>query len=123
MLGTAGFQPDARTRSTECFNEQVDYTYDMWNRLTAATATNGAWGESYTFDNFGSLTGKMPTVGTASALSVSVNPATNQQSGAGGYDANGNSLGNRWIEIFWRLCGSTWIVGGILMLLGLINMR
>jgi YD repeat-containing protein len=92
---TAG-QNNGRVANTVdgVLNEQVNYTYDMWNRLTAATATNGTWGESYTFDNFGNLTGKTPTVGTAPALSVSVNPATNQQSGAGGYDANGNSLGN-----------------------------
>jgi RHS repeat-associated protein len=81
-------------------NETVNYTYDMWNRLITATATNGAWGESYTFDNFGNLTGKTPTVGTAPTLSVSANPATNQQSG-NAYDANGNSLGATYYPNVW----------------------
>ncbi len=55
----------------------------MWNRLISATATNGTWGESYTFDNFGNLTGKTPTVGTArgpgfgaSASGVTITTAT-----------------------------------------------
>ena len=43
--------------------ETVNYSYDMWNRLTNATATNGSWGEAYTFDGFGNLTGKTPTAG------------------------------------------------------------
>src|SRR5580658_1584862 len=70
--------------------ETVNYTYDMWNRLSSATATNGNWGESYTYDNFGNLTGKTPTVGTAPSMSLPANLANNQSSGQPGYDANGN---------------------------------
>jgi RHS repeat-associated protein len=45
--------------------ETVNYTYDYLHRLTGATATNSSWGEAYSFDGFGNLTGKTPTVGTA----------------------------------------------------------
>ena len=73
--------------------ETVNYTYDMWNRLTSAAATSGSWGEAYAFDNFGNLTGKTPTVGTAPSMSVAANLSTNQPTNQGGFDANGNSLG------------------------------
>jgi YD repeat-containing protein len=45
--------------------ETVNYTYDYLHRLTGATATNSSWGEAYSYDGFGNLTGKTPTVGTA----------------------------------------------------------
>ena len=69
--------------------ETVNYSYDMWNRLTNATATNGSWGEAYTFDGFGNLTGKTPTAGSAPAMNSPADPTTNRPVGAG-YDANGN---------------------------------
>jgi RHS repeat-associated protein len=72
--------------------ETVNYTYDMWNRLSSATATNGNWGKAYTYDNFGNLTGKTPTAGTAPSMNVGAGPATNQTMG-GSYDANGNWVG------------------------------
>jgi len=74
--------------------ETVNYTYDVWNRLTTAAATNGNWGEQYTFDNFSNLTGKTSTAGSAPSMSVPVNPANNQPTGLGSYDANGNPVGN-----------------------------
>jgi len=85
-------QNNGRVSSTTdgVLGETVNYGYDMWNRLTNATATNGSWGENYTFDGFGNLTGKTPTAGSAPALSAPANSATNQPSGAS-YDANGNS--------------------------------
>jgi YD repeat-containing protein len=73
--------------------ETVNYTYDMWNRLTSAAATSGSWGEAYAFDNFGNLTGKTPTTGTAPSMSVAANLSTNPPTNQGGFDANGNSLG------------------------------
>src|SRR5580704_10122393 len=74
--------------------ETVNYTYDMWNRLSTASATNGNWGEQYAFDNFSNLTGKTPTAGSAPSMSVPSNLATNQPAApAGSYDANGNPLG------------------------------
>src|SRR5262249_16946031 len=40
-------------------------TYDYLHRLTSATATDGTWGEAYTYDGFGNLTSKTPTQGSA----------------------------------------------------------
>jgi len=68
--------------------EGVGYMYDSLKRLIAAQA--GSWGESYSYDGFGNLTAKTPTMGSAPALSVSYNAATNQPT-SGGYDANGNA--------------------------------
>jgi RHS repeat-associated protein len=51
--------------------ETVNYSYDYLHRLTAATATNGTWGEAYTYDGFGNLTGKTPTQGYAPAMTGS----------------------------------------------------
>jgi len=73
----------------------------MWNRLTSAVATNGACGESYTFDNFGNLTGKTPTEGTAPSMTVPANLANNQSTGQLGYDANG-------IPFYARPANDTW---------------
>ncbi|HUP04205.1 MAG TPA: RHS repeat-associated core domain-containing protein [Bryobacteraceae bacterium] len=70
--------------------EQVNYTYDSLLRLTGASTTGPQWGEAYSYDGFGNLTAKTPTLGSAPALSVSYNAATNQPA-TGGYDANGNA--------------------------------
>uniref|UniRef100_Q024R2 YD repeat protein n=1 Tax=Solibacter usitatus (strain Ellin6076) TaxID=234267 RepID=Q024R2_SOLUE len=73
-------------------NETVTYTYDPLNRLSTANATNASWGQAFTYDGFGNLTGKSVTQGSAPALSVSYDPATNHQTGQS-YDANGNLSG------------------------------
>ncbi len=78
--------------------EQVQYAYDSLNRLMSAqtTATSDqnhpslAWGQSFSYDSFGSLYEKMPTKGSAPSLSITVNAATNQITGYG-YDSNGNT--------------------------------
>ena len=90
---TAG-QNNGRVAQTvdAVLGETVNYTYDMWNRLSTATATNGNWGDSYTYDNFGNLTGKTPTVGSAPSMNVPANLATNQPTGMGSYDANGDPV-------------------------------
>jgi YD repeat-containing protein len=47
--------------------ENVSYTYDALNRLIAAATTNWGgpvWGNSYSYDGFGNLTGKTVTRGT-----------------------------------------------------------
>ena len=77
--------------------ETVAYTYDSLKRLIQAQTTSGgtAWGEAYSYDGFGNLTGKTPTQGSAPALSVTYNPATNQPTN-GGYDANGNAPVGTW---------------------------
>ena len=73
-------------------NETVNYTYDPLNRLSTANATSGSWGQAFTYDGFGNLTGKSVTQGSAPTLSVSYDPATNHQTGQT-YDANGNLSG------------------------------
>jgi len=80
--------------------ENVGYTYDALNRLIAAatSGTTGAqWGDSYSYDGFGNLTGKTVTKGSAPPLSPLVDSSTNRvrmSSSDNGYDANGNWLGS-----------------------------
>ena len=69
--------------------ENVSYTYDPLNRLAGASA-GSMWGEAYTYDGFGNLTGKTVTQAPAPALGVSYD-ANNHQVGLT-YDANGNQL-------------------------------
>ncbi len=73
--------------------EQVSYGYDSLNRLISASASSGAWGQSFTYDGFGNLLQKTVTQGSAPTLSVAVDPATNRMVGQS-YDANGNLLYN-----------------------------
>ena len=78
--------------------ENVSYTYDSLNRLIAASTsgtTGVQWGNSYSYDGFGNLTGKTVTKGTAPTLSPLVDSNTNRVrlSGDLGYDANGNWRG------------------------------
>ena len=65
--------------------ETVNYSYDYLHRLTAATATNGTWGEAYTYDGFGNLTGKTPTQGYAPAMT-----------GSADSNATGGALSGQW---------------------------
>jgi RHS repeat-associated protein len=69
--------------------EEVTYQYDEIGRLTAAATTGPAWGLSWTYDGFGNRSAQTVTKGSAPAMSVSVNPATNRVVGLG-YDNNGN---------------------------------
>ena len=103
---TAGQNNGRVSQTTDgVLGETVNYGYDMWNRLTSATATNGSWGEGYTFDGFGNLTGKTPTAGSAPAMNAPADPATNRQSG-GSYDANGNPIGGNVWDVENRLIGT-----------------
>ncbi len=87
---TAGQNNGRITQSTDrASGEAVNYTYDSLNRLASAQATNGSWGNAYSYDGFGNLTAKTVTAGTAPNFAASYNPATNQQNGLN-YDANGN---------------------------------
>ena len=69
--------------------ETVSYTYDALNRLSGATA--GTWGQGFSYDGFGNLTGKTATLGSVPTLSVSFDAATNRMTGQS-YDANGNVM-------------------------------
>ena len=77
--------------------ETVSYTYDSLKRLaTAQTGPSGPqWGEAYSYDGFGNLTGKTVTKGSAPSFSATYNPATNQPCN-GNYDANGNAPIGTW---------------------------
>ncbi len=65
--------------------ETVNYSYDYLHRLTGATATNSVWGEAYSYDGFGNLTAKTPTVGSAPTFS-----------GSAGSNAQNGSLPGQW---------------------------
>jgi YD repeat-containing protein len=54
-------------------SEIVNYTYDHLNRLTSAS-TNGTWGENYTYDGFGNLTGQIPTISQPSPVRLAPVP-------------------------------------------------
>jgi RHS repeat-associated protein len=69
--------------------ENVTYGYDAVNRLTGASA-GSMWGEAYSYDGFGNLTGKTVTQSPAPAMGVSYD-ANNHQLGLS-YDANGNQM-------------------------------
>jgi RHS repeat-associated protein len=91
---TAGHNNGRISNSVDgVLGQTVNYTYDSLNRLATAQATNGAWGQSYSYDGFGNLTAKTVTAGTAINFSASYNAANNQQSGLY-YDANGNLTNN-----------------------------
>ena len=69
--------------------EQVQYTYDVLNRLATAQATNNSWGQSYNYDGFGNLTDQNVIAGSAPAYHAVFDYTTNRVSGACA-DANGN---------------------------------
>ena len=73
--------------------EQMTYAYDALNRLISGVTSDNPnvtqWGQGFTYDGFGNLTGKSVTKGTAPYLSVGVDATTNRIVGYQ-YDANGN---------------------------------
>ena len=103
---TAGQKNGRITSSVDGFlsNETVNYTYDALNRLSSATATNSAWGQSFTYDGFGNMTDKNQTVGSAPSLHVTFDPATNRQTGVN-YDANGNPTEGKIYDVENRIIG------------------
>jgi RHS repeat-associated protein len=62
--------------------EEVTYQYDALNRLSRAETTDAAWGNAYTYDGWGNLTGKSVTKGTAPTLSAAYDPALNMTVGS-----------------------------------------
>ena len=69
--------------------EEVNYSYDSLARLSAAWTTEPEWGQAYSYDGWGNLTGKSVTKGSAPTFSAAYDGATNRQVGLS-YDANGN---------------------------------
>ena len=69
--------------------EEVNYSYDSLARLSAAWTTGTEWGQAYSYDGWGNLTGKSVTKGSAPTFSAAYDGATNRQVGVT-HDANGN---------------------------------
>ncbi len=82
--------------------ETVNYTYDALNRLTGAATTSTLWGNSYAYDGFSNLTDMTVTKGSAPALSLTFNAATNQPTGYT-FDANGLSTGSVAAPVSWDM--------------------
>src|SRR5258708_8032870 len=61
--------------------EGVQYTYDSLNRLIAAATTDSSWGQAFTYDGFGNLTGQTQTKGRAPQSSWYVDPLPNRLGG------------------------------------------
>jgi RHS repeat-associated protein len=89
--------------------ETVQYAYDSLQRLASAQTTGSSgpqWGEVYTYDGFGNLTGKNVTKGSAPAVSFQYDPGTNQPINQffnnpnnppqNNFDANGNAPVGTW---------------------------
>lgn len=82
------------------------FGYDAINRLTCAQAGitslgstctgTGAWGDSYSYDDFGNLIAKTSTQGVGEKVAITVDAATNRIKTAAGktyaYDSAGNIL-------------------------------
>jgi RHS repeat-associated protein len=75
--------------------EEVTYAYDALQRLAKAETTGPQWGQAYTYDGFGNLSEKQWLKGSATTLSLMVDPATNRPYGTT-YDANGNAAIGTW---------------------------
>jgi RHS repeat-associated protein len=75
-------------------NRTQNFQYDNLNRIKQANTTGSNWGETYTVDAWGNLTGRGPVSGknTYEPLSASVN--TNNQVIGLGYDIAGNLTSN-----------------------------
>jgi RHS repeat-associated protein len=72
--------------------ETINYLYDSLNRLISAGATSNAWSQTYAYDGFGNLTGRMG-YGTAQGTTIGTpaDTTTNRLSGFA-YDPNGNQI-------------------------------
>ena len=72
--------------------EQVGYTYDSLNRVTAASSTAG-WTQSFDYDGFGNLWSQTMAGGSATPMSVNLDMLKNRINTAGwNYDNNGNTV-------------------------------
>jgi RHS repeat-associated protein len=72
--------------------EDVQYQYDSLGRLEQAQTVGPEWGQSFGYDGWGNLLSKSVTKGSAPAMSVTADPATNRLVVSGmTYDANGSA--------------------------------
>jgi RHS repeat-associated protein len=58
-------------------HETVNYTYDQLNRLSTAQASNGSWGQIYSYDGWGNLNSKAPYGGQGPTYSATPDPRYN----------------------------------------------
>jgi len=60
----------------------TSYQYDTLGRITSAVPSSSTvainWGQSYVFDPFGNLLQKNVTEGSATAMNLMIDPATNR---------------------------------------------
>jgi RHS repeat-associated protein len=85
--------------------EEVSYAYDSLQRLISAQTTGPEWGNAFSYDGFGNLTGKTVTKGSAPLLAQAYDPATNRPVGQS-FDLNGNAQVGTW-DIENRLVSQT----------------
>jgi RHS repeat-associated protein len=79
-------------KNNERSGEQVSYTYDSLNRVTAASSTTG-WTQSFDYDGFGNLWSQTMAGGSATPMSVNLDMLKNRINTAGwNYDNNGNTV-------------------------------
>jgi RHS repeat-associated protein len=82
--------------------ETVSYTYDGLNRLSTAQTADSSWGQAYTYDGWGNLSGKTVTKGTAPTYSATPDPTRNggaDPTVADGWyatDVEGRNIGLLW---------------------------
>ena len=73
--------------------------YDSLNRLTSGhQAVSSGWGQQFTYDAWGNLYNIAVTQGSATGLSCSADPATNQLLSCFGYDTAGNLTNNGGVQ-------------------------
>jgi len=75
-------------------NRTQNFTYDGLNRIQQASSAGPNWGEAFTIDAWGNLTGRGPVAGKNSYEFLSQAALTNNQLTGFGYDASGNMTSN-----------------------------
>ena len=86
---TSGNNGKIQLQTDAISGETVTYTYDSLNRLATAENQTGfspSWGQSFTYDGFGNLTGTSVIKGSAPTMAATYDVNNH----AGGEDANGN---------------------------------
>jgi RHS repeat-associated protein len=75
-------------------NRTQNFAYDGLNRIQQASSAGPNWGEAFTIDAWGNLTGRGPVAGKSNYEFLSQAALTNNQLTGFGYDASGNMTSN-----------------------------
>ena len=75
-------------------NRTQNFTYDGLNRIQQASSAGPNWGEAFTIDAWGNLTGRGPVAGKNNYEALSQAALTNNQLTGFGYDQAGNITSN-----------------------------